>query len=41
MKRWDSRGRHWNSDTVHFWWESPLTAIILLGVYALVMAVLR
>jgi hypothetical protein len=40
VKRWDRRGRYWNSDTVHFWWESPATAGLLLVVLAFVMAVL-
>jgi hypothetical protein len=40
MKRWDKRGRSWNNPEVHFWWESPFTAAVLLGVLALVMALL-
>lgn len=30
--------RRWNNYEVHYWWESPFTAIILVGVLALVVA---
>lgn len=40
MKRWDSRGRRWDNDEVHFWYESPFTAGILIIVLAFVVAVL-
>lgn len=40
MSKWDRRGRFWNNDEVHFWWESPALAGLLLVVLAFVMAVL-
>lgn len=40
MKRWDTRGRSWNNPEVHFWWESPVTAFLLVIVLAFVVAVL-
>jgi hypothetical protein len=40
VKRWDHRGRSWNNPEVHFWWDSPFTAAILLLVLAFVVAVL-
>jgi hypothetical protein len=41
MRRWDSRGRSWGGNReVHFFWESPLMALVLLASLAMVMAVL-
>jgi hypothetical protein len=32
--------RRWNNPEVHFWWESPFTAALLLLVLAFVLAVI-
>ena len=41
MKRWDRRGRTWAGNReVHFLWESPVMALVMLVALALVMAVL-
>jgi len=40
MKRWNSRGRSWNNPEVHFWWESPFTAGIMLIILMFVTALL-
>ena len=29
-----------DNDEVHFWWESPFTAIVLVGVLALIVTLL-
>ena len=33
--------RYWNNREVHFWWESPFTAALLLLVLAFVLPVIR
>ena len=40
VKRWDRRGRSWNNDEVHFFWDSPVAAMLLLAVLAFIMAVM-
>jgi hypothetical protein len=40
VKRWDRTGRHWNNREVHFFWESPLAALLMIVILACIMAIL-